>query len=241
MSAPAVRPTPAGRAPWSAAVRRHPLVAFFFLAFALTWAIMVPLVIASHGLVPFPDARTAACRDGLRARLRRGARDRRPGRPRRRPGAARAAPHLARRLGLVGRRPVPERRRRPGGARPVRPPGESGAPVPRPDAGPGCGTSSSPSWSWGWSTARSSAGGASPRPACWRAPAWRAASRCWAPSWPSSTCPSSSATAPRPRAARTARPSRPSWPARCCSRSCSPGCTSTPAAACSSPPCSTRR
>ena len=56
MSAPAVRPTPAGRAPWSAVVRRHPLIAFFFLAFALSWAFMVPLVLASHGLIPFPDA-----------------------------------------------------------------------------------------------------------------------------------------------------------------------------------------
>jgi membrane protease YdiL (CAAX protease family) len=31
-------------------------VAFFVLAFALTWAIMIPLVLSSYGLFPFPDA-----------------------------------------------------------------------------------------------------------------------------------------------------------------------------------------
>jgi uncharacterized protein len=36
-------------------IRRHPLVSFFVLAFGLTWAIMVPQVLGSHGLVPFPE------------------------------------------------------------------------------------------------------------------------------------------------------------------------------------------
>jgi membrane protease YdiL (CAAX protease family) len=35
-------------------VRRHPLVAFFALAFAITWAIVAPLVAASRGLVDIP-------------------------------------------------------------------------------------------------------------------------------------------------------------------------------------------
>ena len=56
MSVPASRSPAARRTPWFAFVRRHPLVAFFVLAFGLTWAIMVPLVLASYGLVPFPEA-----------------------------------------------------------------------------------------------------------------------------------------------------------------------------------------
>jgi uncharacterized protein len=43
------------RAPWLDPIRRHPLVAFLVLAFGLTWAIMVPLVLGSYGLVPFPE------------------------------------------------------------------------------------------------------------------------------------------------------------------------------------------
>ncbi len=43
--------TPSARqTSWLAVVRRHPLVAFF----ALSWAILVPMTLASHGLVPFP-------------------------------------------------------------------------------------------------------------------------------------------------------------------------------------------
>ena len=36
-------------------IRRHPLIAFFVLAFGLTWAIMVPQVLGSYGLIPFPE------------------------------------------------------------------------------------------------------------------------------------------------------------------------------------------
>jgi len=37
------------------AVRRYPLISFFVLAFGLTWAIMVPQVLGSYGLIPFPE------------------------------------------------------------------------------------------------------------------------------------------------------------------------------------------
>jgi membrane protease YdiL (CAAX protease family) len=40
---------------WLTPIRRHPLAAFFVLAFALTWAIMVPLVLGSYGIIPFPE------------------------------------------------------------------------------------------------------------------------------------------------------------------------------------------
>src|SRR5690242_10900822 len=40
---------------WLAVIRRHPLISFFVLAFGLTWAIMVPLVLGSYGLIPFPE------------------------------------------------------------------------------------------------------------------------------------------------------------------------------------------
>ncbi|MHB1132675.1 MAG: CPBP family intramembrane glutamic endopeptidase [Chloroflexota bacterium] len=36
--------------------RDHPLLAFFALSFALTWAIMVPLTLASRGIGNFPDS-----------------------------------------------------------------------------------------------------------------------------------------------------------------------------------------
>jgi hypothetical protein len=36
-------------------IRRHPLVSFFLLAFGLTWAIMVPQVLGSYGLIPVPE------------------------------------------------------------------------------------------------------------------------------------------------------------------------------------------
>ena len=45
--------------PWLAAVHRHPLVVFFALAFGLSWAVLVPMTLASHGLVPFPDGPAA--------------------------------------------------------------------------------------------------------------------------------------------------------------------------------------
>jgi membrane protease YdiL (CAAX protease family) len=37
-------------------IRNHPLVSFFALAFGLTWAIMIPGVVASYGLIDFPNA-----------------------------------------------------------------------------------------------------------------------------------------------------------------------------------------
>src|SRR5919202_2417694 len=40
---------------WLGSIRRHPLIAFFLLAFGLTWAIMVPQVLGSYGLIPFPE------------------------------------------------------------------------------------------------------------------------------------------------------------------------------------------
>jgi membrane protease YdiL (CAAX protease family) len=40
-------------------VRRHPLPAFFGLAFALTWVIMIPLTLSSWGLVPSPGGAPA--------------------------------------------------------------------------------------------------------------------------------------------------------------------------------------
>src|SRR5262245_15368888 len=36
-------------------LRTHPLISFFLLAFGLTWAIMIPLVLGSYGLLPFPE------------------------------------------------------------------------------------------------------------------------------------------------------------------------------------------
>jgi membrane protease YdiL (CAAX protease family) len=36
-------------------IRKHPLISFFILAFGLTWAIMVPQVLGSYGLLPFPE------------------------------------------------------------------------------------------------------------------------------------------------------------------------------------------
>jgi membrane protease YdiL (CAAX protease family) len=51
-------PTPQQMA-WLDPIRRHPLVAFFALAFGLAWAILVPMTLASHGLVPFPGGNEA--------------------------------------------------------------------------------------------------------------------------------------------------------------------------------------
>ncbi len=51
-------PTPQQVA-WLDPIRRHPLVAFFALAFGLAWAILVPMTLASHGLVPFPAGNEA--------------------------------------------------------------------------------------------------------------------------------------------------------------------------------------
>ena len=47
------------QASWLDAVRRHPLVAFFALAFGLSWSILVPMTLASYGLVPFPGGNDA--------------------------------------------------------------------------------------------------------------------------------------------------------------------------------------
>src|SRR5919202_1473649 len=46
-------------APQPTAVRRHPLIAFFALAFGLSWAVLVPMTLASHGLVAFPSGNDA--------------------------------------------------------------------------------------------------------------------------------------------------------------------------------------
>ena len=40
--------------PWLGLIRRHPVRAFFALAFAFSWAIMIPLTLSSYGLFPFP-------------------------------------------------------------------------------------------------------------------------------------------------------------------------------------------
>ena len=55
MSTASVQRRASGHAPWLAPARRHPLVAFFVLAFGLTWAIMVPQVLGSYGIIPFPE------------------------------------------------------------------------------------------------------------------------------------------------------------------------------------------
>jgi hypothetical protein len=44
-ASPPPPPAPGSRS-WLAAVRRHPLVAFFVLAFALTWLVEIPLLAA---------------------------------------------------------------------------------------------------------------------------------------------------------------------------------------------------
>jgi membrane protease YdiL (CAAX protease family) len=44
---------------WLTLARRHPLIAFFLLAFGLSWAILVPMTLASYGLVPFPTGSDA--------------------------------------------------------------------------------------------------------------------------------------------------------------------------------------
>jgi uncharacterized protein len=52
---PTVRASFAGGRSWLAVIRRHPLVSYFLLAFAITWSVMVPMVLASHGLLTFPE------------------------------------------------------------------------------------------------------------------------------------------------------------------------------------------
>src|SRR5215207_10209218 len=54
-NAPIQASATAGQASWLDFVRRHPLTSFFLLAFGLTWAIMVPQVLGSYGLIPFPE------------------------------------------------------------------------------------------------------------------------------------------------------------------------------------------
>lgn len=41
--------------PLLASIKRHSLVSFFILAFAFSWAIMIPQVLGSYGLIPFPE------------------------------------------------------------------------------------------------------------------------------------------------------------------------------------------
>jgi uncharacterized protein len=52
---PTVPASAAGGRSWLAIIRRHPLVSFFVLAFVITWSVMVPMVLASHGLLAFPE------------------------------------------------------------------------------------------------------------------------------------------------------------------------------------------
>jgi uncharacterized protein len=58
-TAASVRRQTVSQTAWLALARRHPLVTFVVLAFGLSWAILIPMTLASYGLVPFPTGNDA--------------------------------------------------------------------------------------------------------------------------------------------------------------------------------------